>query len=97
MADIKFEDALKQLEKIVSGLEAGNLSLDESLAKYEEGVKLSKTCTRQLEAAKSKVELLMRSGSKFDVRPFEGESEDAPKAKVRKKKTGKSDTPEFLL
>jgi len=94
MPEIKFEEALKKLEKIVSDLEAGDLSLDESLARYEEGVKLSKACTMKLEAAKSKVELLMRSGSKFEVKPFDAADTDASKPKAKKKK---ADTPDFLL
>ena len=65
MKEIKFEEALKRLEKIVGDLEEGNMSLDDSLTRYEEGIKLSRICSRQLEAAKSKVELLMKSGSKL--------------------------------
>jgi len=94
MPEIKFEDALKKLERIVSELEAGDLSLDDSLARYEEGVKLSKACTMKLEAAKSKVELLMRSGSKFEVKPFDSAKAEAQKAKPKKKRP---DTPDFLL
>lgn len=90
MAEIKFEEALKKLEKIVSDLEAGEMSLDESLAKYEEGIKLSKICSRQLEAAKSKVELLMKTGGKFELSPFE-ESGKEEKAKAKPKRTKKSD------
>ena len=90
MVEIKFEEALKKLEKIVADLEKGELSLDESLAKYEEGIKLSKICSRQLEAAKSKVELLMKSGSKFGLAPFE-EAAGEEKAKTRHKRPKKSD------
>ena len=90
MAEIKFEEALKKLEKIVADLEMGEMSLDKSLSKYEEGVKLSKICTRQLEAAKSKVELLMKSGSKFALSPFE-EAAGEEKAKAKPKRSKKSD------
>ena len=87
MKEIKFEEALKRLEKIVNDLEEGNMSLDESLSKYEEGIKLSKICSRQLEAAKSKVELLMKSGSKFDIKPFDSTTgEDKPRTKSRRSK-----------
>ena len=54
MAEIKFEEALKKLEKIVSDMESGDLSLDDALARYEEGIKLSKLCAKKLEAAKKK-------------------------------------------
>jgi exodeoxyribonuclease VII small subunit len=96
MPEIKFEEALKKLEKIVSDLEAGDMSLEESLSKYEEGIKLSKICSRQLEAAKSKVELLMKSGSKFDIKPFDvSPTEEKPKTKPKQtKKSG--DAPDLL-
>ena len=96
MPEVKFEDALKRLEKIVTDLEAGDLSLDASLSKYEEGIKLSKTCLRQLEAAKSKVELLMKSGSKFDIRPFDEAPVDTKqKPKHRRPKKGE-DSPSLF-
>ncbi|MBM4085388.1 MAG: exodeoxyribonuclease VII small subunit, partial [Planctomycetes bacterium] len=44
MAKVKFEDALKELEEIVRQLEDGDLSLDESLAKYEAGIKAYRKC-----------------------------------------------------
>ena len=72
MVEIKFEEALKRLEEIVEELERGDLSLDDSLAKYEEGIRLSVICTRKLEAAKKKVELLVKTGEgKFDLKPFD--------------------------
>ena len=61
MAEVKFEDALKKLEKIVSDLESGDVSLDESLAKYESGVKLVRICQKKLEEAKKKVEILIKT------------------------------------
>ena len=51
MAEAKFEDALKNLEKIVEDLEGGELSLDKSLARYEEGIKLVKFCQKKLDLA----------------------------------------------
>jgi len=61
MAEVKFEDALKKLEKIVADLESGDVSLDESLAKYESGVKLVRICQKKLEEAKKKVEILIKT------------------------------------
>lgn len=95
MAEIKFEEALKKLEKIVSDLEAGDMSLEESLSKYEEGIKLSKICSRQLEAAKSRVELLMKSGTKFDIRPFD-KTPTEEKSKTKSKHPKKSDSPNLF-
>ena len=56
MAEMKFEEALKKLEKIVGDLENGDLPLDEALEKYEEGIRLSKACAKKLEVARKKVE-----------------------------------------
>jgi len=84
MAEIKFEDALKKLEKIVDDLEGGNLSLDDALGKYEEGIKLSKLCAKRLEVAKKKVEILMKSeDGTVDLKPFD-ESMAEEKAEGRK-------------
>ena len=72
MAEIKFEEALKKLEKIVGDLEDGNLSLDDALDKYEEGIKLSKLCQKKLEVAKKKVEILLKSeDGTVDLKPFD--------------------------
>lgn len=70
-AEMKFEDALKKVEKIVADLESGDLSLDDSLKKYEEGVKLAQFCSKKLESARKKVEILVKSGSgKLEAKPF---------------------------
>ena len=92
MAEIKFEEALKKLEKIVGDLEGGNLSLDESLAKYEEGIKLSKECSKKLEVARKKVEILLKSeDGSVELKPFDereaGEEETKPGASQKKRKT----------
>jgi exodeoxyribonuclease VII small subunit len=60
MSDIKFEDALQRLEQIVDRLEAGNLPLEESLKVFEEGVGLARRCSRYLEDAEKRIELLTR-------------------------------------
>jgi len=71
-AEMKFEEALKKLEKTVSDLESGELSLDDSLKKYEEGVKLAQFCSKKLETARRKVEILVKtSGGKLETRPFD--------------------------
>lgn len=49
----KFEDYLKELSEIVDLLESGNLSLDESIKKYQRGLELSNLCKKKLEEAKS--------------------------------------------
>ena len=57
-----FEAAMEQLEKIVTGLEAGNLTLDESLKLYEQGVKLASFCEEQLKNAQLHVVELKPEG-----------------------------------
>jgi exodeoxyribonuclease VII small subunit len=55
-----FEESLKQLEKIVDQLERGDLPLEESIRLFEDGVKLSSACKRELDAAEGKVQILMK-------------------------------------
>jgi len=63
MSDIKFEEALGRLERIVGQLEAGNLGLEESLKVFEEGVGLARHCARYLDEAEKRIELLTRDES----------------------------------
>lgn len=53
--DFDFEKSIKELEKIANSLENEQISLDESIALFEKGVKLSKDCLEYLEAAKQKI------------------------------------------
>ncbi len=57
--EIGFEEALKKLEEIVDELEKGDLPLEETIKKFEEGVRLCKICKEKLEKAEMKVEKLM--------------------------------------
>ena|SRR3989338_1100455 len=77
---IKFEEALKRLEKIVGSLEAGDAPLDESLSLYEEGISLFRQCSSKLEEAKKKVEILTKGGGgKLKAEPFSIEKNGAEK------------------
>jgi len=60
MAKVKFEDALKGLEDIVERLEKGDLSLDETLSEYENGIKLYKQCVALLENAEKKIQIMVK-------------------------------------
>jgi exodeoxyribonuclease VII small subunit len=72
-----FENALKRLEEIVQRLEGGELSLDESLKLFKEGIELSRLCTKKLSEAESKVEKLIKSGEKeFKTEPLEAEEKE---------------------
>ena len=65
MADIKFEEAIKKLEEISKELESGELGLDESVNKFEEGMKLSKVCTKMLNEAEKKINILINNGEEI--------------------------------
>ena len=56
----RFEQALEALEKIVERLEKGELTLEESLKLYEEGIRLSRLCHGKLEEAEGKIEMLLK-------------------------------------
>lgn len=74
MAEVKFEDALKKLEKIVEDLESGNLSLDEALKKYQDGIELSRICAAKLESAKKKIDILVKNKKgEFQIQPLDEE------------------------
>ena len=72
MVEIKFEETLKKLEKIVEDLEKGNLSLDEALKKYQEGIELSRQCSQRLENAKKKMDVLVKNKKgEFELKPLD--------------------------
>ena len=74
MAAEKFESALKKLEEVVRKLEGGELSLEDSLKAFEEGVKHSAFCSGKLNEAERRVELLMKHRDGSLVRkPFDEE------------------------
>ena len=76
MAEMKFEEALTKLEKIVGELESGKLPLDDSLKKYEEGVKLSRLCHKTLQSAQKKIQVLTKKGESWETKPFSRTSEE---------------------
>ena len=77
MSDLKFEDCLTRLEQIVGALEAGNLPLEESLKVFEEGVSLARLCSRYLDDAERRIEILAKDETGATItRPFTFEGED---------------------
>ena len=68
--DINFEDAMKQLESIANELEKGNLTLDESVKKFEEGMNLSKKCSDFLNSAEKKITMLINDGNEIKEENF---------------------------
>lgn len=73
VAALSFEEALKRLEAIVSRLESGDASLDESISLYAEGDKLRAQCEARLQAAQARIEkiTLGQDGRPTGVQPFE--------------------------
>lgn len=61
--NMKFEDAVRRLGEVVKALESGDVPLDESIALFEEGMKLSKQCAELLEQAEQKVRFLQQTES----------------------------------
>ncbi|MBN1493355.1 MAG: exodeoxyribonuclease VII small subunit [Candidatus Omnitrophica bacterium] len=90
MSSEKFETAIKKLEAIVEELESGKLSLDDTLKRYEEGVKLSALCSDILNKAEKKIEILSKKqDGQFDVEEFEPTETDdderpAPRKRIRR-------------
>lgn len=69
--EIRFEDYLAKLEKIVQQLEEGELTLDESVKLYQEGMNISKICLKILNEAKQRVEKLVIQGEgQYTINPF---------------------------
>jgi len=68
---LNFEKSMKQLEEIVQELESGDLSLEKAIKKFEDGVRLSKLCSKQLDETEKKVTMLLRDqNGKISVNSF---------------------------
>ena len=85
--DVKYEDALKRLEKIVAELDQSDLDLEARLKKFEEGTKLARVLLKKLDQAKKKVQLLVKTNTgDATLAPFHdddaesGSLEDSPNA-----------------
>jgi exodeoxyribonuclease VII small subunit len=78
-----FEERLTQLETVVEKLERGELTLDESVRLFEEGVKLSNACKQELEQAEGRIQVLVEGkGGKMQLADLELEGEDADTAEI---------------
>ncbi len=76
MAKEKFEEALERLEEIVKKMEAGEMTLEESLKAFEEGIRLSRLCARKLDEADRRVEILLRQDGEIVAKPFAEEERE---------------------
>ena len=73
MKELNFEEAMQELETIANGLEKGDLSLEESVAKFEEGMKLSKQCNEMISDAEKKITILLQKDGKIEEENFVAE------------------------
>ena len=71
---LAFEKSLKELEALVTKMEQGNLSLEESLQHFERGIQLTRTCQQALKEAEQKVEILLKRSGQDDTAPFTSEN-----------------------
>lgn len=70
-SDLPFEKSLEKLEDIVKNLESGELSLEDSIKAFEEGVALSSYCGKKLDEAQKKVEILLNKNGSLTKEPFQ--------------------------
>lgn len=71
---VAFEAALAELESLVERMETGELSLEESLKSFEQGVALTRTCQKALTDAEQKVSILTSNDPEAAAEPFDSES-----------------------
>ncbi|MGN1311121.1 MAG: exodeoxyribonuclease VII small subunit [Clostridia bacterium] len=70
MKEINFETSMENLEKIVQELEKGDLNLDDSIKKFEEGMKISKDCNKFLEEAEKRITVLINENGNITEEEF---------------------------
>lgn len=73
MTKSNFEDNMENLEKIVIELEKGELNLDDSISKFEEGINISKECNKILEEAEKKITILLEKDGEIKEENFSAE------------------------
>lgn len=71
-----FEASLEQLEALVSKMEAGELTLEESLQYFEQGIQLTRDCQKRLAAAEQQVQLLLEQQGEPSLQPFDSDLSD---------------------
>jgi exodeoxyribonuclease VII small subunit len=74
--EVHFEQAIDQLEKIVSQLESGDVPLEKAIELYQEGMRLSHLCGQKLEQVEKKIELLVEGEAGLTRKPFQPLLED---------------------
>lgn len=74
--DFRFENGLQELEQLVEQMESGDLSLEDSLRHFEQGVMLSRKCQQALQTAEQKVSQLIEKDGQLEEVPFEADHHD---------------------
>jgi exodeoxyribonuclease VII small subunit len=74
---LDFETAMRDLEELVERLEQGDLPLEESLAAFERGVMLTRSCQLALKEAEQKVEILLKKSGEPSIEDFDADDADA--------------------
>lgn len=74
MGKANFEETMKKLEEIANELEKGDLNLEESLSKFEEGMKLSKECNEIIENAEKRISILLEKDGDIEEKDFTPEN-----------------------
>ncbi len=72
---VDFEQSLSELQTLVERLESGDLSLEQSLTAFEQGVALTRDCQQALTQAEQKVQQLIEQNGALSTTPFDGEAE----------------------
>ena len=67
---MSYEDAVKELEKILDSLEKGEVSLDEAIKLFEKSVELSKVCFDKIKTTEGKVEIIKKELDQITIKPF---------------------------
>jgi exodeoxyribonuclease VII small subunit len=71
----EFERKLTELETVVERLEQGDLSLEESVRLFEDGMKLSESCKKELDTAEGRIQILMQQGGKLKAQDLDVEDD----------------------
>jgi len=70
---MNFEENMENLETIVTELEKGDLNLDDSISKFEQGIKIAKECNKMLEDAEKKITILLKNDDEVEEKNFSAE------------------------
>ena len=74
---LDFEQSLTELQTLVERLESGELSLEESLGAFEQGIRLPRECQTSLSQAEQKVQILLERDGELSEAPFDAEGDEA--------------------